>query len=145
MQRKMEVRRGVGAKPFGCAIAGKGKAPAQNVRDRAVAQQQRRIFLAKPFDDLGWHAGLRPWLDLAGMDDAAIAPARLHARFSLTLNQHHVMAGFSQIPGSRGANGASAQNHDSHGLFTPQVRASYFGPGPWHDKRWPQAIHALYS
>ena len=49
------------------------------------------------------HAGLRPGLDLARMDDAAIAPARLHAGRGLTLDDLHIASEFRKIISRRGS------------------------------------------
>src|SRR5581483_885682 len=82
--------------------------------DRAITEEEGRVLLAQPFDDLGRHPRLRPGLDLARMDDAAIAPARLHRRLALAFDQDDVVAGFLQIPRGRRPNDARAENHRGH-------------------------------
>jgi hypothetical protein len=72
-------------------------------------------FLAEPADDFPGHAGLRPRFDFAGMDDAAIAPARLHAGFRLAFDHFGIVASFLGIPSRGCAGGAGAKNHDGHG------------------------------
>ena len=128
MERQDQVGAGIGAELLGRAIAGEFEAPAPHLRDRAVAQQQRRILAAEPLDDLHRHAGLRPRLDLAGMDDAAIAPAGLHAGRRLALDHHDVVAGLGEVPGGGGADGAGAQDDRGH-AGVPRLRP--FLPARW--------------
>ena len=118
MKRQVEVGFRVFQKPLRCAVAGKFDAPAQHVRYGPVAQQQRCIFLAEPFDDLHRHAWLGPGFDFAGVDDldAATAPTGLHGGFGLALDQRHFVAGFSKIPGRGSADCARTQNNYGHDL-----------------------------
>ena len=63
------------------------------------------------------HAGLRPGLDFAGMDDAAISPARLHAPLPVWRSTSiDIVTGFAQIPGRGRADRTRTQNNCRHCL-----------------------------
>ncbi len=121
MKRQMEVGLGVLSKSLRGAVAGEFDAPAQDMRYRAVAQEERGILLAQPFDDLHRHAGLGPGLDLAGMDDAAVSPAGFHGRAGLAVEQHHLVTGFPEIPGRGRAHRTRAENNCGHGSPFPSA------------------------
>ena len=92
MQRQMRLAFAFARNRSGVQLRANSMPQRHHVRYGAVAQKQRRIFLSEPLDDLRRHAGLRPGLDLAGMDDAAISPARFHAGFGLALDKHDIVA-----------------------------------------------------
>ena len=122
MQRQVEVGFRILPKSFRRAVAGELDSPAQHMRDRPIAQKQRRVLLAQPFDDLHRHAGLGPGLDLAGVDDATVSPAGFHGGLALAFDQHDVVTGFPEIPGRGRADRARAENNCGHRL--PSLSAS---------------------
>src|SRR5262245_19293348 len=70
--------------------------PAPHLGYGAVAHQKGGVLLAQPLQDLERHAGLRPRLDLARMNDAAIAEAGFECGALLALDDFDFMAPLGQ-------------------------------------------------
>src|SRR5437879_4253856 len=68
------------------AVAQEGDTPFPHLRQCSKSQQQRRLLVAEPAQDLHRHARPRPWLRFAYMDDAAVAEAGLERRIGPSLD-----------------------------------------------------------
>ena len=124
MQRQGEVGQRVGAEPLRRAVASERQPPPPHVRHGAVAEQQRRILLAQPAQDLARHARLGPRLDLAGVDHPAIAPAGLEPRRRLALDHLDAVTRLQKVPGAGRADRTRAEDHGNSGRHQSASRAT---------------------
>jgi hypothetical protein len=88
------------------------------MRYRSIVKQKWRIFLTQPLQYLERHTRLRPGIDLAGMDDAAIAPTCLQPGPRLAVDHLDLVAGPGEVPSGCNAYHAGTQ-HDRCHLCAP--------------------------
>ena len=98
------------------AVADEGEAPAPHRGQGAQPEQHRRVLLADPGEDLARHAGLRPRLGFAGVQDAAIGEARLHRHVGLPFDDMHLVPALGEIVGGGRPDHAGAENDGLHGV-----------------------------
>ncbi len=117
LEGQLQVGERTGAVQGGGAVAQETQAPAPHVRQRLQAEQHGRVDLAEPAQDLARHAGCRPGLDRARVDDPAIAPAGLEPGRLAALDHLDLVAVAGEEPGAGRPDHAGAEDEDPHCSF----------------------------
>src|SRR6185369_3547113 len=85
-------------------------------------EQQRRIRLAEPSEDLPWRRGIGPWFDMRNRNLAAVGERRFQPGNTLPVDYRDFMALLAQIPGGRRADDSGAENEDFQALAIKRSR-----------------------
>jgi hypothetical protein len=105
------------------ALAQEAQAPQPLAHVGTHAEEQRRVFLAQPLQNLQRGAGVGPGFGMADRDLAAVGEAGLRRRRGLAVDDGDLMTLLSQEVGRGDAEQAGAENHHVHGK-TPMGRCA---------------------
>jgi hypothetical protein len=110
----VKVRDCVAAKAIHRAIAQEPDPPAPHMWYGFSAQQKRRVLAAEPSEDLGGHAWLGPGLNLARMNNTAVAETGFERRARPTLHNCDVVPALVQEIGGRNPDNSGSNDDRFH-------------------------------
>ena len=96
------------------ALAQEGGAPEPLLQFGTRPDQQRRIRLPEPAQDLARRRRIGPGLGVAGGDLSAVGETRFECRAGLSIHHDDVVAGFPQEPRTGHADDAGAEDEYAH-------------------------------
>src|SRR5438128_99599 len=114
VQSQVKVGYCVAAKAIYRATAQEPDPPAPHMRHGSRAQQKRRVLAAEPSEDLARHAWLGPGLNLAGMNNTAVAETGFERRARPTLHNRDVVPALVQEIGGRNPDDSSSDDDRFH-------------------------------